>query len=103
MKKIRLIVLALILSSVSTLYAGAIKNAFAALNIYDYFKARNLFIKSMKHDSVASCYGLSIILSRNDNHFYNIDTSYYYILKAKSLYSAAKPKQKLKWKEGYRT
>lgn len=99
MKKIRLLILALVLSSASTLYAGAIKNAFTALNIYDYFKARTLFIKSMKHDSVASCYGLSIILSRNDNHFYNIDTSYYYILKAKSLYSAAKPKQKLKWKE----
>jgi len=83
--------------SASQVYAGAIKNGFAALNIYDYFKARALFKKAMKHDSVASCYGLSMILSRNDNHFYNIDSSYFYLLKAKKLYPSSTPRQRIKW------
>ena len=99
MKKGRLFILALLLALSTTLQAGAIKNAFAALNMYDYFKAKALFTKAMKHDSVSSCYGLSIVLSRNDYHFYNIDTAYMYLLKAKRIYTAATPKQKLKWKK----
>jgi hypothetical protein len=80
--------------------AGGIKNAFKALCVYDYFKARDLFTKSLKSksDYPIAAYGLSILASRTDNHFYNLDTAYNYILKAEKSYPTVSPKQKLKWK-----
>ncbi|HWY99412.1 MAG TPA: hypothetical protein VNY36_10020, partial [Bacteroidia bacterium] len=98
MKKRRLFVLAFLLVSNSLLYAGAVKNAFAALSVYDYFKARTLFTKAIKHDSVPCCYGLSVVLSRSDYHFCNVDTAYMFLLKAKDVFSRATMKQKKNWR-----
>ncbi len=56
-----------------------LEKAYEALTIYDYFKAKDLFYKSLKNDSVAASYGLSIIYSRSDNPFTQIDSAHKYI------------------------
>ncbi len=86
------------------LYAGKISRAYKALAIYDYFKARNLFQKAIKHkhNMLTASYGISTISSHNDNHFYNIDTAYVYVLKAQKAYRASSPKQKISWKKDYK-
>src|SRR5665213_1217734 len=96
MKKNAFVFFILLLSSTMA-FGSAIKNAYAALSIYDYFKARALFMKLEKHDTVAACFGLSIISSRNDNHFYNVDTAYSYLLKAKKTFSTSTLKQRKNW------
>jgi hypothetical protein len=56
--------------------AGKIKNAFEALSIYNYFKAKKQFQQlEKKHPSIA-CFGLSTIYFRNDNPFHQIDSAY---------------------------
>ncbi|MFT5903313.1 MAG: hypothetical protein ACI9O2_000162, partial [Flammeovirgaceae bacterium] len=56
-----------------------LEKAYEALTIYDYFKAKNLFYKSLKNDSVPVGYGLSVIYSRSDNPFTQIDSAHKYI------------------------
>jgi hypothetical protein len=56
-----------------------LEKAYEALTIYDYFKAKDLFYKSLRNDSVAASYGLSIIYSRSDNPFTQIDSAHKYI------------------------
>lgn len=53
--------------------------AYEALAMYDYFKAKELFYKSLKKDSVAAGYGLSVIYSRDDNPFTQIDSAHKFI------------------------
>src|SRR5579863_7137040 len=100
MKKVRLLIGLLCISFSSSLQAGGIKNGFKALSVYDYFKARMVFTKALKSKSsgAVAAYGLSVITSRTDNHFYNLDTAYTYILKAQKGYPAYSAKQKLKYK-----
>jgi len=100
MKKAVLSIALLCILSPVLVQAGGIKNAFAALSVYDYFKAREIFTKSLKSksDYPIAAYGLSVLAARTDNHFYNLDTAYTYILKAQQTYPAATPKQKLNWK-----
>ena len=62
--------------------AGKIENAFAALRIYNYFEAKQLFEKSLKSETAAASYGLSNIYYRNDNPFFNIDSAYKFIIKS---------------------
>lgn len=58
---------------------GKLRKAFEALEIYNYFEAKDLFYKSLKNDSVPASYGLSIIYSRNDNPFFQLDSAYKFI------------------------
>jgi len=60
-------------------FPSKLEKAFDALRIYDYFKAKELFYKSLKRDSVPSAYGLSIIYARDDNPFTNIDSAHKFI------------------------
>lgn len=69
------------------LFAGKIERAYEALNIFDYFTAKELFEKVHDKEIVAAPFGLSIIYGRNDNPFYNLDSAYHYILKADTSYS----------------
>ena len=104
MKKGKWLILVLLFSVFAlSLHAGKIKKAYKALAIYDYFKARQLFQKAIKHkgNAFTASYGISAIAARSDNHFYNLDTAYRYILKAGKAFSAAKPSQKLSWKKNY--
>ena len=62
-------------------FAGKIDKAYEALKIYDYFKAKSLFLEELEDEPVAARYGLTIIYYRSDNPFHNLDTSYVYIQK----------------------
>jgi hypothetical protein len=60
--------------------AGKIAEAFEALSVHDYFKAKKLFyaVNKKQYDAQAS-YGLAIIFNRNNNPFYNVDSATKYI------------------------
>lgn len=74
-----------------------IKKGMQALEIYNYFEAKQFFEKSKKHKIVPAGYGLSVIYQRKDNPFYNIDSAYNNIILATQHY----PELKLKQKEKY--
>lgn len=60
-------------------FSSSISDAYAALSIYDYFKAKQLFTKSLPKFPSESSYGLATIYYRNDNPFSNIDSAAKYI------------------------
>jgi hypothetical protein len=60
--------------------ASMISEAFEALSIHDYFKAKKLFYAvNKKHYNSQASFGLAIIFNRNNNPFYNIDSATKYI------------------------
>lgn len=59
--------------------AGKISDAYEALSIFDYFKAKQLFYKSITKYPCESSYGLATIFYRTDNPFSNIDSAAKYI------------------------
>ncbi|MFT4600756.1 MAG: hypothetical protein ACI857_000933 [Arenicella sp.] len=79
-------------------HASKIKKGYEALEIFNYFEAKRLFEKSAKKHPVPSYYGLSIIYSRTDNPFSNLDSAHAMISRS----YAAFPFTKLKWKERYK-
>ena len=83
MKKIICLFLVCLASKV---FSSKIADAYAALSIYDYFKAKQLFIKSLPKFPAEASYGLATIYYRNDNPFSNIDSAAKYISKAKTLF-----------------
>lgn len=63
-----------------SLTASKISEAFEALSVHDYFKARKLFYSiNKKQYNASACYGLAIIFNRNNNPFYNVDSATKYI------------------------
>lgn len=79
-----------------TLQSCKINNAFEALEVYNYFKAKKLFEKKVDNKIVAAPYGLSLIYGRNDNPFYNLDSAYKFIYMADSNWTKLNDKQKEK-------
>ncbi len=55
-----------------------IEKGFQALNEYNYFEAKHIFLKTLKKDSSASSYGLATIFFRKDNPFHSLDSAYKY-------------------------
>jgi hypothetical protein len=76
MKKISCIILICLNAS---LFANKISDGYKALSIFDYFKAKQLFQKSLHQFSAEASYGLATIYSRTDNPFSNIDSAAKYI------------------------
>lgn len=76
------------------LKASKIEKAFEALGRYDYFGAKELFVKLKEKEPVASPYGLSIVFGRNDNPFFNTDSAHIYISIAEEKYPSADLKSK---------
>jgi hypothetical protein len=73
-----------VLAAVSLLFVSAafpfrLEKAFEALSVYNYFKAKELFYKSLKADSAAAAYGLSVIYSRSDNPFTDLDSAHQFV------------------------
>ncbi len=66
----------------STVTAGKVDRGFEALEIYNYFKAKKLFEKKVDRNPLAAGFGLSIIYSRNDNPFYDLDSAKKYVKSA---------------------
>lgn len=81
MKKITTILLICICTSV---IGNKIPKAYNALSIYDYFKAKSLFYKSLKKQPSEAAFGLATIYSRNDNPFTNSDSAAKYIILCKT-------------------
>ena len=76
MKNIIVIFLICIVSKAS---GNKISDAYEALSIYDYFKAKQLFYKSLPKYPAEASFGLAIIFNRNDNPFSDLDSSAKYI------------------------
>ncbi len=77
---LRSVLVVLIAASISAfVIPGKLRKAFEALEVYNYFEAKELFYKSLKNDSVPASYGLSVIYSRSDNPFTNIDSAHKFI------------------------
>jgi len=87
-----------VLSTTFVLQAGRIEKAFVSLDKQDYFKAKELFYKSLKTQEAVSTYGLAIIFHRTKNPFYSLDSAYFYINRAYELYPLLKknPKQRFR-------
>ncbi len=62
--------------------ASRIEKGFEALEIYDYFKAKKNFEKSLKRIESPASFGLASIYLRKDNPFHSIDSAYYFILRS---------------------
>jgi hypothetical protein len=77
------------------LQAGNPEKAFERLKVFDYFKARELFIKCLKKDPATGGYGLARIYSTPDNPFYNLDSASVKILLCDSVFQQLKDKKKL--------
>ena len=79
--------------------AGGLEKEFEALKIHDYFNAKSTFYKALKKDSAAAAFGLSVIYSRNNNPFYNLDSALLYAKIAVATYiNGTTKKQKIKYK-----
>lgn len=75
----RKIIIIFILCLVSKAWGNKISDAYEALSIYDYFKAKTLFYKCLVKYPSESSFGLATIYQRNDNPFSNIDSAAKYI------------------------
>ncbi|MBK7129467.1 MAG: WG repeat-containing protein [Crocinitomicaceae bacterium] len=93
MKSILLSIFFIIFCSLSA-SAGKIEKGFGALEIYNYFEAKQIFEKSIKKMPVPAAYGLSIIYYRQDNPFHNLDSAFRYIVISANGYSSLTAKEK---------
>lgn len=80
-------------------YGGKIDRAFEALEIYNYFKAKELFQKLEENKPSVAKFGLSIIYYRNDNPFHNLDSAYAKIVKSTSFFNQIKERKLKKYCE----
>lgn len=60
-------------------FASGIGEAYKALAVYDYFKAKKLFYKSLRQKPKEAAFGLATIFYRADNPFSNIDSAAKYL------------------------
>lgn len=65
---------------------GKLIKAFEALEMFNYFEAKQLFEQRLTKNTVPASYGLSVIYGRDDNPFTNIDSARKYIYLADSLW-----------------
>jgi hypothetical protein len=75
----RKIIIILLMCVASKVWGNKISDAYSALSLFDYFKARQLFYKSLSKYPAESSFGLATIFYRNDNPFSNIDSAAKYI------------------------
>jgi tetratricopeptide (TPR) repeat protein len=74
--------------------AGIIDKAFEALEMKDYFKAKQLFHKAMDKDRIAANFGLCRVHLEQQNPFFNLDSARAYALRTESLYKTAEQKER---------
>lgn len=75
----RKIIIILLASFTSQAFGSKISDAYEALSVYDYFKAKQLFYKSHTKFTCEASYGLATIYFKTDNPFSNIDSAAKYI------------------------
>lgn len=93
MNRILSVVFTFVLFASAGVFKGRLDKAFEALTIYNYFEAKHQFERSLKKHPSAAHYGLSVIYSRNDNPFYQLDSARVYIVKAFGYYGDHDDKQ----------
>ena len=76
-----------------------VRKGYEALEIHNYFEAKQQFEKGIKKNTSPSAFGLSRIYFRNDNPFHNIDSAYHYGLLAVESFNEADEKKQVKWFE----
>lgn len=91
----RAALLLMLLLVMPSAWAGKLDNAFKALEVHDYFKARALFRKEVKKHPAAAWYGLSVISGRANNPFYDLDSAYQFIVSADLAFTAAPDKERI--------
>lgn len=64
-----------------------LRKAFEALEIYNYFAAKEGFYKTLDKHPAAAGYGLSVIYGRDDNPFTDLDSSLKYVRTALAAYA----------------
>ena len=74
--------------------ADKLDKGFQRLYLYDYFLAKEYFEKSLKKKTAGAAYGLSMIFSRINNPFYDLDSARYYIFLCDSVYKQLNEKDK---------
>ena len=93
------VTISLLLFFVKGTNGAAVNKGFEALEIHDYFKAKVIFYKAIKKQTAAAAYGLSVIYSRNNNPFYNLDSALHYAkISTSSYWINTSEKKKLKYK-----
>lgn len=75
--------------------AGPLQKAFQALEVHNYFLARELFQKQTKKHPAAAWYGLSVISGRANNPFFSIDSCYAFVMRADAAFTATPDKERL--------
>ncbi|MFT5311350.1 MAG: hypothetical protein ACI8VL_002267, partial [Bacteroidia bacterium] len=80
--------------SVFQTQAGTIDKAFEALEVKDYFKARELFTKLERKDKLAGNFGLCLVHVAKQNAFYNLDSALVYSKRSESFWRLASDKDK---------
>lgn len=92
MKRAAAIILLLLISV--SLVAGKLEKGFAALHIYNYFKAQELFLECREKHPAGAGYGLAVIYARNDNPFHNVNRAHQQILSARWAFATTSAKEK---------
>lgn len=77
-------------------FAGRLERAFAALEVHDYFKAKQLFEHQTRKHPAAAWYGLSVITGRADNPFYQLDSSHAAIQRSASAFRLLSAREQAK-------
>ncbi len=74
-----------------------IKKGFESLKDYDFFKARKLFVSSLKNDPAAANYGLAQLHFDNLNHFHSLDSAFKRIQLSELAFIDLSEKKRLKY------
>lgn len=95
--KIICLYITLLISGLS--FGQSLKKGYEALDIYNYFRAKEIFEKKEKKSPSPAAFGLAVIYHRTDNPFHNIDSAYVKIVKSEHCFEEIKPKLKEKYTE----
>jgi hypothetical protein len=74
-----------------------VKQGFESLKEFDFFKARKLFVSSLKKDPAAANYGLAQLHFDNLNHFHSLDSAYKRIQLSENAFQIVSEKKRLKY------
>lgn len=61
---------------------GKLRKAFEALEVFNYFAAKEGFYRHIEKHPVPASYGLSVIFGRDDNPFFSLDSAFKYVTKS---------------------
>ena len=75
-------------------FAGPLDKAFKALEVHNYFQARDIFLKQARKHPAPSWYGLSVIAGRDNNPFHDLDSAHQFSLRADVAYTASTDRQR---------